>query len=749
MSPSQDPATQSLAHGSPTGDGDPSLDRLLAASVAEYAVFALDRAGRVASWNAGAQRLHQYSVHEIVGQYFAIFYPPDDARAGRPKRNLDAAANDGRFEEEGWRMRKDGSRFWAKVVITPRTTDDKSAGFAAIIRDLTESRAAEELARQLVIATQAHADAERRAAELSVLTQKLEEQARQLESQQEEAEVLAEEFEEANTRLHVALADAEAARDAARDAERFTTGILESIADAFVVHDAAWRFRYINPAAREIFATSAHGPAESLVGRNVWEEYPNLIGSVFEREMRRAKDERVAVRFEAFYPERGEWSELYCYPLPDGGLATQWKNVTARKQAEESTRYLARATEVLAGSLDYETTLGQLAQLVVPELADWCTVSVVGIDGKPRQLALAHADPAKVEMARELARRYPTDWDAPTGAPNVLRTGRPELYREIPDELLAASARDAEHLRMIRELSIRSVILVPLPARGRTVGVLTLISAESRRRYGDADLELAIELGRRAGLAVDHAQLFAAERAARGEAEEANRAKSDFLARMSHELRTPLNAIGGYAELLRMEIQGPLSDAQRDALERVTRNQRHLLALINDILNFARIEKGQITVDLGPVAVHEIVASLEALVAPQLRTKALDYVVTEVDPTLTLRTDGEKVRQILLNLLSNAAKFTPAGGRVTLTVGCDAAQVRIAVHDTGSGIPADRLDEIFEPFVQIERSLARSHEGAGLGLAISRELARALGGELAVASELGAGSTFTLVLPRR
>jgi signal transduction histidine kinase len=198
-----------------------------------------------------------------------------------------------------------------------------------------------------------------------------------------------------------------------------------------------------------------------------------------------------------------------------------------------------------------------------------------------------------------------------------------------------------------------------------------------------------------------------------------------------------------------MEIQGPLSDAQRDALERVTRNQRHLLALINDILNFARIEKGQITVDLGPVAVHEIVASLEALVAPQLRTKALDYVVTEVDPTLTLRTDGEKVRQILLNLLSNAAKFTPAGGRVTLTVGCDAAQVRIAVHDTGSGIPADRLDEIFEPFVQIERSLARSHEGAGLGLAISRELARALGGELAVASELGAGSTFTLVLPRR
>ena len=749
MPHSQDPTARSIAHGASPAESDPSLDRLLAATVEEYAVFALDRAGRVASWNEGAQRLHQYSAHEIVGQYFAILYPPDDARAGKPKRNLDDAANDGRFEEDGWRVRKDGSRFWARVVIAARPAEDKGAGFSAIVRDLTERRAAEELAQQLAAMTAAHVDAERRAAELSALTQRLEEQARQLEAQQEEAEILTEEFEEANSRLQAALAQAEAARDAARDAEQYTTSILESIADAFVVHDGEWRFRYINPAAREIFATSKRGPAESLVGRNLWEEYPNLRGSVFEREMRRAKEERVPVRFEAFYAERGEWSELYCYPLPDGGLATQWKNVTARKQAEESTRYLARATEVLAGSLDYETTLGELARLVVPELADWCTVSVVGSDGRPRQLAVAHADPAKVEMARELGRRYPTDWDAPTGAPHVLRTGKPELYRDIPDELLVAGAKDEEHLRIIRELSMRSAIVVPLTARGRTLGVLTLISAESGRRYGEADLDLAMELGRRAGLAVDHSQMFAGERAARAEAEEANRAKSDFLARMSHELRTPLNAIGGYAELLRMEIQGPLTDAQRDALERVTRNQRHLLALINDILNFARIEKGQITVSLGPVALHELVASLEALVAPQLRAKSLGYEVVEVDPALTLRTDAEKVRQILLNLLSNAAKFTPVGGKVTLEVAADASQVRIAVRDTGSGIPPDRFDEIFEPFVQLERSLARSHEGAGLGLAISRELARALGGDLTVASELGDGSTFTLLLPRR
>ena len=726
------------------------LDRLLAASVAEYAVFALDRAGRVTSWNAGAQRLHQWSAHEILGQYFGIFHPGDDVRAGKPKRTLDAAGNEGRFEEEGWRVRKDGSRFWARVVITTRAApEDKSAGFAVIVRDLTDRREAEEVARRLVESLAAQAAAEARARELSELAVKLEQQASQLAAQQEEAEVLTEEFEEANERLQAALEQAESARDAARATEQYTTSILESIADPFVVHDASWRFRFINRAAREIFATSTHGPAESLVGRNLWDEYPDLEGSAFMREMKRAHHERVPVRFEAFYPERGEWSELYCYPLPDGGVATQWKNISARKQAEEAARYLARVTDVLAGSLDYAETLRELASLTVPVLADWCNIAVVGPEGRPQQIALAHANPEKVAMARLFAERYPTNWDAPTGAAKVLRTGQPELYRDITDEMLVAAARDEEHLRIMRELAMRSAILVPLTARGRTLGVLTLISAESRRRYGDTDVDLASELGRRAGIAVDNAQLFAAERAARAEAEEANRAKSDFLARMSHELRTPLNAIGGYAELLRMEIQGPLNEAQRDALERVTRNQRHLLALINDILNFARIEKGQITVDLASVAIHEVIASLDALVAPQLRAKSLDFDVGPVDPTLVVRTDAEKVRQILLNLLSNAAKFTPVGGCVALTVSADAAQVRVSVRDTGGGIPPERLDEIFEPFVQLERSLARSHEGAGLGLAISRELARALGGELSVASEVGAGSTFTLTLRRR
>ncbi|HUQ81619.1 MAG TPA: ATP-binding protein [Gemmatimonadaceae bacterium] len=232
-------------------------------------------------------------------------------------------------------------------------------------------------------------------------------------------------------------------------------------------------------------------------------------------------------------------------------------------------------------------------------------------------------------------------------------------------------------------------------------------------------------------------------------AEAANRAKSDFLATMSHELRTPLNAIAGHAQLLTMGLRGPLNDEQRDALARIDRSQRHLLGLINDILNLSRIEAGQMHYELAEVSLTDALAEVAPMIESQIAAKQLAFDVADLSHLPPVCVDREKLQQILLNLLSNAVKFTESGGRVSVeAVGHahDAGTVLVTVSDTGRGIPADKLDFIFEPFTQVDASHSRLGQGTGLGLAISRDLARGMGGDLTVRSELGAGSSFTLSL---
>lgn len=245
----------------------------------------------------------------------------------------------------------------------------------------------------------------------------------------------------------------------------------------------------------------------------------------------------------------------------------------------------------------------------------------------------------------------------------------------------------------------------------------------------------------------DRARAEAALRAARDEAEAANHAKSEFLAMMSHELRTPLNAIGGYVELIEMGIRGPVTEPQREDLRRIQKSQRHLLGVINEVLNYAKLETGSVHYEIADVNVREVLVGAEGLVSPQVWAKGLTLHVVECPPELAVRADGEKLRQILVNLLSNAVKFTDGGGRIELSCTARGEEVRISVGDTGIGIPEEKLAAIFEPFVQVRADLTRTTDGTGLGLAISRDLARAMGGDLTVESTAGNGSTFTLRLP--
>jgi PAS domain S-box-containing protein len=493
----------------------------------------------------------------------------------------------------------------------------------------------------------------------------------------------------------------------------------------------------------------------------------------------------------------GEWRDVSMRGVPvlePGGRVREWvgaiTDVTERRRVERGRDFLAEVSRVLASSLDYQATLGAIARLAVPALADWCAVDLLVEGTRTERVAVEHPDPRKVELAVALHERYPQDAGAAHGLEKVIRTGEPDMMSVIPVGMMEEAARDAEHLRLIRALGLRSYLIVPLVARDKVLGAITLVHAESGRAYDAADLALAEEVARRAAVAIDNARLFAeteearqqleqqaaelqeaqaememahdelqranddlvartadAERA-REAADEANAAKSAFLATMSHELRTPLNAIAGYAQLLEMGIHGPLGDMQREYLEKIRRNQTHLLGLINDVLNFAKIEAGQVVYDIDDVAVDESLAAIEALIEPQVRARSHAYTYRRGDPSVTVRADRERMEQVVLNLLTNAVKFTEPGGRIVLEWEADDRRVQIRVSDTGRGIPADRMGVIFEPFVQVDPALTRSSEGTGLGLAISRDLARSMDGDLTVKSEEGAGSVFTLTLPQ-
>ena len=239
------------------------------------------------------------------------------------------------------------------------------------------------------------------------------------------------------------------------------------------------------------------------------------------------------------------------------------------------------------------------------------------------------------------------------------------------------------------------------------------------------------------------------EQAARREAEAANRIKSELFARLSHEFRTPLHAVSGYLEILQENIHGGLTADQRRDIERIHQAQDHLLALVNMILDFAKLEGGPVELAMAEIPVEETLRAAEGLVAPQFAKKGISYTHREGDPSITVFADREKVQQILLNLLANAIKFTAPGGAVGLEWEIEHDSLVVRIHEPGTGIPEDQLERIFEPFVQLREVGSVPPGGTGLGLAISRDLARAMGGDIKVCSMIGVGSVFTLTLPLR
>jgi len=528
--------------------------------------------------------------------------------------------------------------------------------------------------------------------------------------------------------------------------------VVSTTPDAIVTMDDAGTIQFANPATGKMFGYSA----AELQGMPL----ANLMPERF-----RAQHTAGLARYLATGTKRLDWAYLRLPGLHrdgheislslsfgeyvDGGrkiFTGIMRDISDIIRRENGLAFLLEASEVLTKSLDYESTLRSVAELATRSIADWAAVDLLD-NGKVRRVAIAHPDPAKLQLARDLETKYPTDPESKTGIHHVIRTGERVVVPEIPAGLLRSSAKDEEHLRLIQALDLESYICVPLKLRDEVIGTLTLVSSNPSRRYTEEDADLASDLASRAAVAIDNARLFKQAEDARAAAEEANTAKSEFLAMMSHELRTPLNAISGYAELLETGVRGEMTEEQLADVHSIQRSQAHLLSIINDMLNFARLEAGKVHFSYVEVALDPLLGGLEELIRPQLLERKLDYEYRSYDPRVTAELDDEKFQQVMLNLLSNAIKYTAAGGRIGLYWKIEGENVLVSVSDTGRGIPEDKLEPIFEPFVQVEQLRTRVTGGAGLGLAISRDIAREMGGDIRLESAPGEGARFMLVMP--
>nr|WP_228052216.1 ATP-binding protein [Nodosilinea sp. LEGE 07298] len=543
------------------------------------------------------------------------------------------------------------------------------------------------------------------------------------------------------------------ARAQAEAAQQQLATIVDTSPIGLALLDGDQRFVAINDALAEINGL----PRDHHLGNSVAELFGQSDPAVVEviRQIYATGQPFISTNLAIHAPGRDDrrpgYYNVYYLPTVDSNqrverLLAYVVDVTDRVKLEHAQQYLSEASAVLASSLDYQTTLEQVAQLTVPTLADWCTVHIVEENGTIDQIAVAHVDPAKLEWAYQIRDRYPLDTNAERGAALTLRTGQSDFVPEIPDRLLVHAAKDPEHLEILRQVGFSSVMTVPLRSQDRVIGVISFISAESGRRYTAADLQLAEELAHRASLAIENAQLYQAAQRDRTKAEAANRIKDEFLAILSHELRSPLNPILGWARLLRSRKMDATKTDQ--ALETIERNAQLQAQLIEDLLDVSRILQGKLTLNIAPVNLVTTIEAATEIVRLAAEAKRIHIQTTLEAIAGQVLGDTNRLQQVIWNLLSNAVKFTPAGGQVAVTLEQVDTYAQIQVRDTGKGIHPDFLPHVFDYFRQEDGTTTRQFGGLGLGLAIVRQLTELHGG-LVWADSPGQnlGATFTVRLP--
>jgi PAS domain S-box-containing protein len=626
--------------------------RLLVQGTSDYAIFMLDPEGRILTWNAGAERLKGYRADEIIGQHFSRFYPPDAIARAWPQHELRVARSEGRFEDEGWRVRKDGTRFWANVVITALRDDGGHLrGFGKVTRDMTERKKAEESARRLV-----EESAARRAAE---------ENARIIQMQ----------------------------REALSQSEQRTRIVLESITDAFFAVDRDWRFTYVNPQAERLLDRK---PGD-LLGQDMWEVYPGLIGSEFELAYRRVAAERVTLWVTAFYPDHERWYEVHVYPATDG-ISIYFQDVSERKRAEAEVDRLTQAAEqqrrifetALSNSADFNYVFdlqGRFAYVNKPLLALW---------GKNLQEAVGKSF-FDLDYPFDLATRLQRQIQ------EVIETQQP--VRDETPYTSSSGERQYEYIFV--------------PVLGAT-GIVEAVAGSTRditdRKRVEAELR------------------------------NADRRKDEFLATLAHELRNPLAPIRNSLQILKMpRVDAATAQQTREMMERQV---HHLVRLVDDLLDVSRVMRGKIELRKERVELATVVARAVEIAQPLIEVQGHQLDLSFPSDSLLLDADPVRLAQVVGNLLTNAAKYTEANGRIWLTADRENDRAVLRIRDNGIGIAPDMLPHIFELFVQVDHVATRSQGGLGIGLTLVKNLVEKHGGTVEASSAgLGKGCEFIIRLP--
>ncbi|HMD35639.1 MAG TPA: PAS domain S-box protein [Vicinamibacterales bacterium] len=533
-------------------------------------------------------------------------------------------------------------------------------------------------------------------------------------------------------------------RQKSADSERrHLAAIVEGTDDAIIGMDLAGTITSWNRGAQDMYGYTA----SEAVGRSVRLVLPPDRQDEELGLLDRVKAGERIVSFETIRCRKGGDcfpASLTLSPVRDDdgaviGASKIARDITTRRRASLQAAFLGEAGAILAGSLEYETTLKAVANLAVPSIADWCAVDVLNDDDTLECVAVAHVDPAKVDLARTVRTRYDSP-ESPLTPASVVRTGTPAMVKEITDDMIVAAARgDQERIAVVRALGLRSYMIAPLTAHGRTFGTLSLVTAQSGRLFSDEDFRFAQEVAFRAALAVDNARAYR-------EAQAANRLKDEFLATLSHELRTPLNAILGYLRLLQSGMIG--ADRQAHALGTVERNAASLTQIVEDILDVSRIVSGKIRLDIQPVDVGLVIRNAVETMIPAAEAKQIRIQTVLDSRAGPISGDPDRLQQVVWNLVSNAVKFTPKQGIVQVRLERINSHVELIVSDTGLGIAPGFLPYIFERFRQADSSTTRAHGGIGLGLAIVRHLVELHGGTVhATSGGKDQGTTFRVRLP--
>jgi PAS domain S-box-containing protein len=456
-------------------------------------------------------------------------------------------------------------------------------------------------------------------------------------------------------------------------------------------------------------------------------------GKPFEMELR-LRDRRLEtyrwhlIRTIAVYDEAGKVARWF-------GTST---DIHEQKRSEESARYLAEASAALATIVDYESTLQKVANLAVPYFADWSAVDVVD-GGSLRRLAVSHQDPEMIHLAHELFRYYPPDLQAEGGISTVIRTARPEIVHDITDEMLVQAAKDPRHLRLIRSLGLKSYICVPLIVSGATLGTLTFATAESRRRYTEADLHLATDLANRAAVAIENNQLYRALK-------EADRRKDEFLATLAHELRNPLAPVRNAVELLKQV--GADTPVAREARSMMERQIAHMARLIDDLMDVSRITRAKLVLRREKVNMAAITGQVAEVCRKTYADRHHDIRVNAPAEPLYVHGDAVRLDQVIGNLLNNACKYTDPGGVIEVRAAQEGEEMVVIVRDNGIGIAREMLPKVFDMFTQAHHSNERAGGGLGIGLSLVKGLVELHGGSVTAHSDgEGRGSEFVVRLP--